>query len=75
MQYKIKGAVSNFIIDTDAGMVYQLHTKIVKGKEVEYKSKYKGFSDIKEAYAYLSQTEHMPVWKLRSRTQMIKGKR
>ncbi len=70
MQYKVKGAYSHYIIDTKEGMVYQLNTKLVKKVEVEYMSRFKRFTQIQEAYEYLSQTERLPVWKLKSQAKM-----
>jgi len=71
MKYRVKGAYSYFIIDTDEGMVYMLNTRLEKKKVVEYESRFKRFTHIKEAYEYLSQTERMPVWKLKSRSEKV----
>ena len=71
MQYRVKGAYSDFIIDEDAGMVFMINTRLVKKELVEYKSRFKRFTHIKEAYEYLSQTERMPVWRLKANTKPL----
>jgi len=71
MRYRVKGAYSHFIIDTDDGMVHMLNNRLEKKVEVEYKSRFKRFTHINEAYEYLSQTERMPVWKLKSRSEKV----
>jgi hypothetical protein len=73
MQYRVKGAYSHFTIDTDKGMVYQIHTKFAKKEVIEYETNFKRFTHIKEAYEYLSQTERMPVWKLKSRSEKVEA--
>jgi C4-type Zn-finger protein len=71
MQYRVKGAYSNYIIDTVEGMVYQLNTVLVKKVEVERRTRFKRFKKIEEAYEYLSQTENMPIWKLKSQSKIL----
>ena len=71
MRYRVKGANSYFTIDTDKGMVFMINTKLVKKETVEYESRFKRFTHINEAYEYLSQTESMPVWKLKSRSERV----
>jgi len=71
MQYRVKTPFSKYLIDTYEGMVYRVSTRMVKKVEVEYLTKEKRFTHIREAYDYLSQTERMPVWRLKANAKPL----
>ena len=71
MQYRLKTPFSKYLIDTSEGRVYRILTRMVKKVEVEYLTKEKKFTHIQEAYEYLSQTERMPVWRLKANAKPL----